>query len=237
MGFMAWNTRSFAVLRRRTASLAILSAAFALAVGPAPAPAASIVSEMMVNGVDTIVPNGTPGSTMYAYYQLTNPRSTTIGAGTAAGLDGLVVSTVVPPNSIQPINSTISPLSIVSGSFGFDQTNLQVLLSPPNEPTQEIALLFGNGGLAPGGTIDFKVSLEPGYSSLTAPTLTLQSPFTDLSTTAPELLSYTPNAAGGAPPTSTPEPIPLALWSVLAGAGLLRARAFRRSQRAASTSV
>jgi hypothetical protein len=239
MGFMAWNTRSFAVLRRRTASLAILSAAFALAVGTAQAPAASIVSEMMVNGVDTIVPNGTPGSTTYAYYQLTNPRTTTA----AAGLNDLVVSTVVPPNStvppnsILPINATTSPLSIVSGSFGFDQSNLQVLLSPSSQPTQVLALLFGNGGLAPGGTLDFKVSLDPSYSSLTAPTLTLQSPFADLSTTAPDLLSYTPSVAGGAPATTTPEPIPLALWSALAGAGLLRARAFRRSQRAASTSV
>jgi hypothetical protein len=230
MGFMAWNTRSFAVLRRSTASLAILSAAFVMAVGPAPAPAASIVSEMMVNGVDTIVPNGTPGSTMYAYYQVINPQSTTV----ASGLNDLVVSTVVPPSSIQPINSTTSPLSIVSGSFGFDQSNLQVFLSPTTSATQEIALLFGNGGLAPGGTLDFKVSLSPGYSSLSAPTLTLQSPFANLSTTAPELLSYTPNVAGGAPPTNTPEPIPLALWSVLAGAGLLRARAFRRSRRAAS---
>jgi hypothetical protein len=238
MGFMAQNTRSFAVLRRRTASLAILSAAFAiaLAVGPAPAHAASIVSEMLVNGVDTIVPNGTAGSTEYAYYQLINPRSTTVGTGGAA-INDLVVSTVVPPNSIQPINATTSPLSIVSGSFGFDQSNLQVFLTPTDAKVQEIALLFGNGGLAPGGTLDFKVSLEPGYSSLMAPTLTLQPPYADLSTTAPQLMSYTPNVAGGAPPTSAPEPIPLALWSVLAGAGLLRARAFRRSRRSASASA
>lgn len=221
------------MLRRCTASLALLTATFVMAEATTPASAASIVSEMTVNGVDTIVPNGTPGSTMYAYYQLTNPTSSTVGTGGAA-INDLVVSTVVPPNSIQPINSTTSPLSIVNGSFGFDQSNLQVFLSPSGSPTQEIALLFGNGGLAPGGTIDFKVSLDPGYSSTTAPTLTLQPPYANLSTTAPELMSYTPLVAGGAPPPSnTPEPLPLALWSVLAGAGLLRARAFRRSRRVA----
>ena len=108
------------------------------------------------------------------------------------------------------------------------------MLSPAAATVQEIALLFGNGGLAPGGTLDFKVSLAPGFNSLTAPTLTLQAPFANLSTTAPQLLSYTPTVAGAAPsPANTPEPMPLALWSVLAAAGMLRARAFRRARRAA----
>ena len=221
------------MLRRCTASLAILTATFALAGGPDPASAASVVSEMTVNGVDTIVPNGTAGSTMYAYYQLTNPRSTAVGTSSTA-LNDLVVSTVVPPGAIQPINAATSPLSIVSGSFGFDQNNLQVFLTPANAAVQKIALLFGNGGLGSGGTIDFKVSLEAGYNSTTAPMLTLQAPYADLSTTAPQLLSYTPNVAGGPPPPpSTPEPVSLALWSALAGAGMLRARAFRRSRRPA----
>jgi hypothetical protein len=81
------------------------------------------------------------------------------------------------------------------------------------------------------------VSLDPSYTSTDAPTLTLQPPGpVDLSTTVPMLLSYTPtsiNAAPGAPTANTPEPVSLALWSALAGAGLLRARAFRRARRAA----
>jgi len=98
-------------------------------------------------------------------------------------------------------------------------------------------LFFGNGGLASQGTLDFKVSLDSSYSLATAPTLTLRAPFADLSTTAPQVMAYTPNVAGGAPPTTTPEPIPLALWSVVAGAGLLRARAFRLSRRSVAASA
>ena len=232
------------MLRRCTTSLALLTASLNLAGNPAPAHASGVVSntsgvvsEMMVNGVDAIVPAGTAGSTMYAYYQVTNPRTT----AAAAGLDDLVVSTVVPPNAIQPINATTSPLSIVNGSFGFDPSNLQVFLSPPGASTQQIALLFGNGGLAPGGALDFKVSLDKGYSSMTAPTLTLQAPFADLSTTAPGLMAYTPSSAnasptaavtssGSSPSVSTPEPASMALWSALAVAGLIRAGAFRHAR-------
>ena len=217
------------MLMRRccTASMALLSAAcLAACWGPAPASAAGIVSEKLVNGVDQIVPTGTAGSTMYAYYQLTNPRSTAV--------NDLVVTSIVPPNSVQPIDATTSPLSIVNGSFGFDQSNLQVFLSPPDAKTQGLALLFANGGLAPGGTLDFKVSLDPGFSASDAPTLALQPPDVDLSATSPNLLNYTPayaNAAPGASSNNTPEPVSLALWSALAGAGLLRARAFRRRAR------
>ena len=220
------------MLRRCTASLALLSGTWILAGGLESASASSVVSEMMVNGVDTIVPAGTPGSTMYAYYQVTNPRSSTV----ASGLNDLVVSTVVPPNSITPINATTSPLSIVNGSFGFDTKNLQVFLSPPDAATQQIAVLFGNGGLAAGGTLDFKVSLDPSYGSPTVPTLTLQAPFANLSSTAPVLMSYTPasaNAAPNASPANTPEPASLALWSALAGGGLLAARGRRRAGRRA----
>jgi hypothetical protein len=199
-----------------------------MATSPSPSNAASIVSEIVNSaGVDQIVPNGTPGSTMYAYYQLTNPRSTPV--------NDLIVTSIVPPNSVMPINASTSPLSIVNGSFGFDQSNLQVFLSPADATTQGLALQFANGGLAAGGVLDFKVSLGSNYNSTTPPTLTLQPPDVDLSPTSPNLMSYTPAFANAAPgATTTPEPMSLALWSALAGAGLLRARAFRRARRAAS---
>jgi hypothetical protein len=206
--------------------LGLLTVALILGVGPAPASAASIVSEKVINGVDQIVPNGTAGSTMYAYYQLSNPTSTTN--------NDLIVTGITPANSVAPVNASTSPLSIVNGSFGFDQSNLQVFLSPSDQTTQGLALQFANGGLAPGGTLNFKVSLDSSYNSTTAPTLTLQAPDTNLSTlTNSELLSYTPayiNAAPGAL-LNTPEPVSFALWSALAAAGLLRARSFRRSVR------
>jgi hypothetical protein len=213
------------VLRRCTATLGLLTVALILGVGPATASASSVVSEMMVNGVDTIVPFGTAGSTNFAYYQLTNTTSTTN--------NDLIVTGITPANSVAPVNATTSPLSIVSGSFGFDQSNLQVFLSPSDQSTQGLALQFANGGLEAGGTLNFKVSLDPSYTATTAPTLTLQAPDTALSVTAPYLDSYTPLIADGAPPlpsVNTPEPVSLALWSALVAAGLIRARSFRKSR-------
>ena len=220
------------MFRRCTASLPLLTFAVILAGEPSRASAASIVSEMVVNGVDQIVPNGTPGSTKYAYYELTNSRSTPV--------NDLIVTSIVPPNSVQPLNASTSPLAIVNGSLGFDQSNLQVFLSPPDATTQGLALQFANGGLKPGGVLNFKVSLDPGTTSMIPPILTLQPPDADLSSTAPNLMTYTPafaNAAPGSSSANTPEPVSLVLWSALAGAGLLRARAFRRSRKLANAAA
>lgn len=217
------------MLRRCTASLPLLSFVLLLASGPNLASAASIVSEKVINGVDQLVPNGTPGSTKYAYYQLANTRSTPV--------NDLIVTSIVPPNSVQPLNASTSPLAIVNGSFGFDRSNLQVFLSPPDATTQGLALQFANGGLAPGGKLNFKVSLDPTTTSMTTPTLTLQPPDADLSAVAPNLFSYTPGSANAGPDpaiANTPEPVSLVLWSALAGAGMLRVRAFRRSRLTAS---
>jgi hypothetical protein len=211
------------VLSRCTATLALLSVTLIGASAPSQASAASIVSEMMVNGVDTIVPNGTAGSTKYAYYELSNPQST--------APDNALVVGFAPPNSVQPANASTSPLTPVGGSFGFQQP-LTVLQSPSNP---QLAILFDMGDPKTPGQLNFKVSLDPNYSSMTPPTLTLLflDPVSLAATVGPELTSYTPTVANGAPPAAAPEPVSLALWSALAGAGLLRARAFRRSRRAA----
>jgi hypothetical protein len=222
------------VLRCCTATLGLLTIALILSVGPTPASAASIVSELVTTNSsgtvtsDQIVPNGTPGSTMYAYYQLTN-------VGTTSNT-GDIVASVLPPNSIQPVNASTSPLMAVGGTFNFSQPNsFQVLLGTlPNSTNQGLALVFGNGGLAPGGTLDFKVSLDPSFSSTTSPTLTFLPPSAGVTTNALNVVSYTPTIANGLPPATvanTPEPVSLALWSVLAAAGILRARSFRKVRR------
>jgi hypothetical protein len=227
MMVMARNTRSFAVLRRCTTSLAVLSAAFAitLAGGPAPASAASIVSEMMVNGVDTIVPDGTAGSTKYAYYSLVNTETKPI--------NDLIAMVITPTGSVVD-GSNPTPLTVVNGSTGF-ATPLAGFSTGPGVSPQKIALDFSNeAGYSPpydnpfavGGVANFKLSLDP--STLTPPTLTLESTYSSLS-----LTTYTPAYANAAPGAmmNTPEPAALALWSCLACAGLLRARAFRRARR------
>ena len=217
------------MLRRCTATLALTTAAaLILAAEPSPASAAGIVTEKMVNGVDQIVPRGTSGATNYAYYSLTNPTGPTV--------NDLIVTTVIPPNSV---SNNMAPLTVVDNSSGFDPKNFQVLTSPNDPATQGIAFLFGNGGLATGAVVNFKFSLDPGYTSLNAPELTLTPPDTNLSATG-DILSYTPIIANGSPGEqpaailTTPEPVSLALWSALAAAGLLRARAFRKSRQSAS---
>jgi len=207
------------VLRRCLASMFLLSVVATLAAQPSSALGAA--------------------STNFAYYELVNTRPTT--------LNDLVVTNVIPPNSIAPPSPDTSPLTILDGSFGFDPKNLQVFLSPTDPKVQGLAIKFANGGLAAGGTLNFKVSLDPSVDPSTPPTLQLQSPETDLKLVqlpppTPPVVVPTPNPPStpvdppDAAPTisNTPEPVSITLWSTLAGIGILRARAFRRSRRAAS---
>ncbi len=76
---------------------------------------------MMVNGVDTDRPQRDARLDDVRLLPADQPPVDHVGTGTPA-INDLIVSTVVPPNSIQPIDATTSPLSIVNGSFGFDQS-------------------------------------------------------------------------------------------------------------------
>ena len=205
------------MLRRCLASMFLLSVVTTLAVQPTSALGAA--------------------SANFGYYELVNTRATT--------LKDLVVTNVIPPNSITPPDASTSPLTILDGSFGFDAKNLQVFLSPTDPNVQGMAINFANGGLAPGGTLDFKVSLDSAVDAGSPPKLVLQDPDTDLklvqipAPVVPTPVIPTPSPPAtpvAAPPTieNTPEPVSITLWSALAGAGVLRARAFRRSRRAAS---
>ena len=203
-----------------------------------------LASMLLLSVVATLaVPSSARGaassSTNYGYYELVNNRSTT--------LKDLVVTNVIPPNTIAPPDVTTSPLTILDGSFGFDPKNLQVFLSPAAPTSQGLAINFANGGLAPGGTLNFKVSLDPSVDPSTPPQLLLQAPDTDLKlvqlpnptlpASNPVTTPITVTPVAGPPASSvenTPEPVSIALWSALAGAGVLRARSFRRTRRAES---
>ena len=211
------------MLRRCLASMLSLSVVAMLAVQPMSAHAAA--------------------SNNFGYYELVNTRSTV--------LKDLVVTNVIPPNAITPPNASTSPLTILDGSFGFDPKNLQVFLSPADPNVQGMAINFANGGLAPGGTLNFKVSLDSEINPDNPPRLELQSPDTDLklvrlpTPTADAIVVSPPNvpATPVNPPSptltaptveNTPEPVSITLWSALAGVGFLRARSFRRARHAAA---
>jgi hypothetical protein len=171
-----------------------------------------------------------------ATYQLTNTGTTPLTQ---------IIAEILPANSVAPPSQAVNPLTILSGSKGFDTTSLIDSLGSGKlangDPLQVLELQFnGTGGLAPGGVVNFSLNLAPGYTGV-APTLMVESPTTGLS-----VLPYTPpvtdpsSGSGGSPQgggstgvpvtNQVPEPLSLTLWSVAAGLGLLRARAFRRAR-------
>jgi hypothetical protein len=110
------------------------------------------------------------------------------------------------------------------------------------DPLQVLDLQFDSKGFAPGAVMNFSLALTAGDA---APALTLIDPTTGLPATGLSLVPFTAAASstggsgttttsgggGSTPSNNVPEPATLALWSVIAGLGMLRARAFRRGRR------
>jgi hypothetical protein len=193
------------VMRRLTPLAAVLVTVLWLAACPTPA-----LASRMTATAEAV--NGT------AAFQLVNAPDATVAQQ--------ALTLITPPGAIVPPNPALSPLTILPGSSGFDQDNLKVLLIDGISPQTgkegagvALGLVFENGGLAPGGILNFEVSLMPGF----------QGPLTlDLIAPTPGSVSF-----GDPPPpppgTQVPEPLSVFLWSSLAGLGLIRAHAFRRS--------
>lgn len=151
-----------------------------------------------------------------------------------------VIANVTPPGLIDTIDTTppspYGPLTILPGSQGFDKNQLLVSVGhgtiPQGQPGagnpyQLLLLTFENGGLAPGGVLDFSLKLnQPGA---TPPQLELPPTSTGLTIAQITSSPTTPvSQPSNNPPTqNTPEPLSLVLWSALAGAGMLRARRVR----------
>jgi hypothetical protein len=159
-------------------------------------------------------------------YQLSN----TSPAGTTPVTQ--VVANVIPPGTIVPTSPSVSPLTILPGSFGFDQENLKVLLgagtSPSGSPLQALALDFGAGGFQPGGVLNFGLSLDKTFQG--APELLLPATSSGLSITEVPAASTPTPGGGGTTPTQIPEPMSLVLWSTLAGLAWMRVRGLRRAR-------
>ena len=181
-----------------------------------------------------------------ATYQLVN-TSTDGSAATSQ-----VVASILPAGSVAPPTPDTSPLTILPGSTGFNASNLVDFLGDgtlsTGDPLQVLRLQFDPKGFGQGAVLNFGLNLAQNYTG-PPPTLILPPGTTGLS-----LLPYTPPVAtggqsgsetttngsgttaapvsGGVTSASVPEPLSLALWSVAAGFGLLRARAFRRARQA-----
>jgi hypothetical protein len=205
------------VMPRLTPLAAVLATVLWLVACPAPA----LASRMTATAAAV---NGT------ATFQLVNA----LGAPSAER----ALALVLPPETIAPPDPSVSPLTILPGSSGFDQDNLKVLLidgiSPKTGERHDglaLGLLFEKGGLAPGGILNFQVSLKPGFQGPL--TLELVEPTPDSVAFGEGPPPPTDGGSGGGPTpppgTQVPEPLSVILWSSLASLGLIRARAFRRA--------
>ncbi len=143
-------------------------------------------------------------------------------------------------------SSTQGPLTVLSGSHGFDSSGVYDYLATSTDssgkPLQALGLSFYGSGMAAGGVINFSLNVT---NASKPPTLEwvnngsqTMSPFTpnpvlataDATSTT---TTTTTTSASASDITNAPEPLSVLLWSILAGAGALRVRMMRRKSRLA----
>jgi hypothetical protein len=145
-----------------------------------------------------------------------------------------VVARVLPPGSIVPRDVDKDPPTILdpsSGyvSSGFNPDDLQVVLgdgtTATGEPFQALKLDFGPGGFSPGGRLYFQLNMSPAFQDMVR--LVLPTSIENLAIESISVSDAAPTPTP-APPPQVPEPMSVLVWSILTGAGVWRARAFRR---------
>src|SRR5271157_1488865 len=181
----------------------------------------------MAAHANSVNPNS---STATVDYRLTT--SSTIGVPSANISGPQVVALITPAGSVVPptlSNGTQgSPLTVLTGSTGFDPSQLVVALnnapSSTGQPQQQLGLVFYGEGFQAGGVLNFALSISsalasdpPKLQSLTqGVTITADSPPAATTTTAP-----TSGNAGSSSSSSTngvvnnPEPLSVILWSAV----------------------
>lgn len=158
-----------------------------------------------------------------------------------------VAATVSPNGAIVPLNPSQSPLTVLPGSSGFDASNLQVLLGTgtgaDGSAAQALGLSFGNGGLAPGGVLNFSLQTSPTVSGplqFTLPTGTSDVSIQSIAATTSGGGSNgssgsgggnSPSDSGGGGSVTVPEPMSAVVWCGLLGLGAWQSRR-RRPQKA-----
>lgn len=202
---------------------------------------------------------GPAGAASIATYQLKNTGTATVTQVLAeispAGSVFAPTSSSANPFTIIYTPSGSAGTS-VSGGFDTKTDKNDATIAPPTDaigtgklangdPLQVLNLQFDKNGFAPGGVLNFSLNLGANFAGAT-PTLILEDPTTGLTPAGLSITGFTPptttptgtgsgsgNGSPGGPPqpgNHVPEPVSLALWSVAAGLGLLRAKAFRRAR-------
>ncbi len=161
-----------------------------------------------------------------------------------------VVALIEPVGSVPapPANSTAGPLTILAGSQGFNQSGVYDFLNTPKDANgnllQPIALGLsfynnassqGLASLANGGVLNFSLNVanQNAPPQLVSQTKGVSITLEQGASTSGSGSSDTSSGGSGGQITTenVPEPLSVLVWSALAGAGLLRSRAARKSRR------
>jgi hypothetical protein len=154
-----------------------------------------------------------------------------------------VVALINPAGGVvtPPSSSTLGPLTILSGSQGFNASGVYDYLANTTQngsPLQALGLSFygqGLASLANGGILKFSLDVanqsSPPQLVSQTPGVTIALQSSDNSSSGSSSDTGTTTSTGGGTQISTasiPEPLSGLVWSALAGAGLLRARKGRK---------
>ncbi len=197
----------------------------------------------------TGIPNGTTVTALGSGgAQVTLSQSATVNGGESLTFTPViappqVVALIDPAGGVvtPPSSSTLGPLTILSGSQGFNASGVYDYLANTTQngsPLQALGLSFygqGLASLANGGILKFSLDVAnqnspPQLVSQTSGvTIALQS--SDNSSSGSSSDTGTNTSTGGGTQIGTasiPEPLSVLVWSALVGAGLLRARVWRK---------
>jgi hypothetical protein len=228
------SRRRLAVVRRCPAPLTLLAAALALGLGSRPM---STRADGLTNNSNTAnTPTVTADYTLSSSIAVAAPTGAKPAPGDGNPPEPQFTAVVDPVGVVPPPGGSITgPLAILPGSSGFDPQNLFVYLANvPSDPNatitqQALGLSFYGQGLASGSVLHFALTIDKSLTN-NPPQLESLTPGITIKLDSVSDSSGTPATSQGGtppppPPPNLPEPVSLMLWSALAGAGLLRARA------------
>jgi hypothetical protein len=187
---------------------------------------------------------GTADYTLTSTSAIAAPTGPPPTAGTSNVTTPQVVALIEPAGGVvtPAATSTQGPLTIMPGSQGFTSSGVyDFLLSTTDQngnPLQALGLSFFGHGLAAGGVLNFSLNVTNAndppllVSQTSGVSIVLDATSASSSSSSSSTSSST---SSNIPPASTPEPLSLFLWTILAGAGFVRAGAMRRSYRVAAS--
>jgi hypothetical protein len=188
---------------------------------------------------EQVTGNGIPTGTTVTQINTNGTQVTLSQNATVTGSESLVFTSVPPPQAfaiIQPAGGVVTPpttsmqgpLTILPGSSGFSQSGVYDYLKNATDsngqPVQLFGLSFYGQGLASGGILNFSLNVTNASSP---PQLVSQTNGVTI-TLDPASSQSSSSSSSGDANSEVPEPVSILLWSMLVGAGFLRARAAHR---------